>query len=283
MPTDLAIIRNALPTLEAELRQAYEALSELEELEDQERHGTSDQDGPSTKESIRWTKSRMASRAERLFRLILNVLEASGLPGTREKLQGEWAALVTDISEIEWMEELGVLNSPALTLLQDSLYGLKAIAGTSLSAPEEDALRRVETVLKSLPYIMAKRGKKINSEADVQEVLDESMNLMFEGKYESRPEVGGLVKGFTADGGVREQGIIIELKFARSAEDLKRCIEELAADIAGYRGSRDWKYFYAVLIMTEPLITEVKFEAELIRMDAKNWKGFALHLGRSGT
>ncbi|SRR6266851_8570453 len=280
---DLTILRNALPTLEVELRDAYEDLSGLESNLRSEHEVHYDEEDAAYAEIAKiekeWFSKHMAARAERLARVLATVLEAANLDDSRRSLLEALAGL--SFGQTEWLVQMEALHSPALSLLRDAVDSLKAIAGTGLTQAEEDAIRRTEEFFASIPHIIDKQGKVINSEADLQTLVDQAMELLFSGEYQSKPEIGGLIKGFRADGGVRKHGIALELKFARSAEDVKRCIEEFAADIAGYRGSKDWKHFYAVLLMSGPFITPSKFQAELNRMEAKEWKGFALHLGQS--
>lgn len=64
----------------------------------------------------------------------------------------------------------------------------------------------------------------------------------------------------------------MEYKFVDSAEEAKTVIGGVFEDIQGYAGSEDWKFFYAVIYMTDNYLTidQVHAEFELSQVP-HNW------------
>jgi hypothetical protein len=281
VPTDTTIIANALPGLERDLRHVREDLGVLEQKEWRERLDQDAELDPGANEgddSKEWIAGRLAARLEDLARFIGVVLEAAGLSKTHERFLAEWKKVEGSLTETKWYFEVDSLDSPAFSLVHAYVQILKELSGGGLRKADESTIARIEGLLQSIPYLVSRRGLTINKEEDLQKVLDEEMALLFVGKYERKPAVGGIVKSFTADGGVRSEGALIELKYARDDDDVKRCIEELAADVSGYRGSADWRYCCVGLFTRGPLLPQTRLRAELERLGASDWRGYSLTL-----
>ncbi|MFZ5446555.1 MAG: hypothetical protein ACOZQL_41590 [Myxococcota bacterium] len=286
MPIDLNVLKNALPSLERDLRHVREDLGELANREWQSLNGGNDEaeegDGEGD-DSTDWIGQRMESRLVSLARFLCVVLDAIDLPSVKQRFVDEWRLHEGNLKETKWYFEVDVLHSAPVELVDDYVEILRGLSGTGLTRTEQASLSRVEGILQSLPYLIARRGVQIAKEEDIQVIFDEAMSLAFPEGYERKPPVGGILKTFIADGGVRSEGILVELKFARDAKDFRRCIDELAADISGYRGSADWRNLYIAIVMDGPFVPPLQLQAELARMGAENWRGYALHLASPGT
>jgi hypothetical protein len=270
-----AVIKNAIATLTTDVREAQEDLNVLERHEFSRRNDQEDESGDAEWHDEQWTEQRFGWRIERLFHRLRLLLEAAELPNALADLKTAWAGWESVPSKTTWLQEVDALQSDPLSYAQTVVETLASLSGSD--SENSVRLQAVEGHLRSLPHLVSSQKKAVTKEEDIQVVMDHYFGLFFPEDYVRKPGVPGLLKQFEADGGVRSLSCLIELKHLRTADDLKRCIEEIAADTAGYRGSKDWSQFLAVFYMDQPFVQEEKIQGDLRRMGATNWKVIAVH------
>ena len=73
------------------------------------------------------------------------------------------------------------------------------------------------------------------------------------------------------DCGIASVGAAIEFKFVRNKEEVAVAFSGIAEDTAGYKGSKDWTRFYAVIYQAQPFMLESQLRSDLKRIGAATW------------
>lgn len=93
-------------------------------------------------------------------------------------------------------------------------------------------------------------------------------------EYKKSIQIGGIIRDFKPDCGIRNLKAAIEFKYAAKEEEVARAIGGIFEDVSGYSGSRDWNRFYTVIYQTEPFESEDRVRTELTRAGAITWNLF---------
>ena len=186
---DISILKNALPKLQEQLAKIEQDLSELERNAFEGHHEHAD-DGPAYDDTDVITR-RMAFRLESLYRQACMILEAAGLAATRAQVVEALARFSKRLDVITRINDLDVLDSEPLAWMRVLLEGLIAISGQGPSAEEVATVKQLESILRSLPHLVAKRNKKIEREEDIQAVMDDYLSAVFSGDSEASPHNEG--------------------------------------------------------------------------------------------
>ena len=63
-------------------------------------------------------------------------------------------------------------------------------------------------------------------------------------------------------------GAAIEFKIAHNQDQMAIAFSGVAGDTAGYKGSKDWTRFYAVIYQAQPFMLESQLRSDLKRIGA---------------
>jgi len=95
--------------------------------------------------------------------------------------------------------------------------------------------------------------------------------------FRKDPRIGGTIKNFTPDCGIASVGAAIEFKIAHTK---RRAIENFTGvveDTGGYKGSKDWTRFYAVMYQAKPFILKSHLQSDMKRIGAATWKAILVN------
>ena len=251
--------------MEAKVSQAWDAASNMESA-----LMSSDEDGAEYYEDL------LRYKLDGLLIDISFVLELLGLQsllsqfkeeiqGYKEKNKGKLHNLAPGV--------FGDLTYPAIGLINRYIT---AISLTADVPDDEDSIEKqrshLERILVSTPKIIHDREIKPQSEADVRKAVYDILIHIFPDTVREVP-IAKVSKTYKPDIGIKSLKTAVEYKFADSKEEVKRCIGGVYEDIKGYEGSEDWKFFYAVIYMTDAFFTQAQINEEFKMSGVEhNWK-----------
>jgi REase_DpnII-MboI len=262
---NITVMKNAIGALDKLLSFAREKLSQIETDVFYRDHSTND--GPvdeSSKEALEWS-------LERLHDVLLVVLEAAAMPEARASLIKAWSEFTSaGLSDTKINGEFDMCESPPLTFLERMIEGLRMTVINEISSEEAWTLSRLEDMLRGTATLV--RGRQIipMNEHDVQLVMHDYLRACFT-DFRPKPTIGGALKNFKPDCGIGNVNAAIEFKFVRTQQDAAIAISGIAEDTAGYKGSKDWTRFYAVIYQAEPFRMESHYQKDLKRIGAATW------------
>lgn len=146
---------------------------------------------------------------------------------------------------------------------------------------EEDRYRRLsgiqylENILDATASIISKGKKKPRTEAQVYNAVKDILAPIFPTSISPKSNFLKSAKEYKPDILIPELNVAVEYKYADSEEKLKSTIEQIAVDVRGYTGDKDYNLFYAVFYVTEDFWGERKFKE--FWKDLKfpgNWQAF---------
>lgn len=120
-------------------------------------------------------------------------------------------------------------------------------------------IQYLETVLKNTASIISKIKKEINSEAEVYGAVRNTLEAIFPSSKSPKSNFIKTAKEYKPDILIPEIFAAVEYKYAKDEAKLKATIEQIAADVKGYTGDRDYSIFYAVFYVTEDFWGTEKF------------------------
>jgi hypothetical protein len=89
--------------------------------------------------------------------------------------------------------------------------------------------------------------------------------------FTTKIKLSGNIKGFEPDCGFRSIGAAVEFKFVRSEADVAQAFSGIAEDTAGYKGSKDWTDFFAVIYQADASMFVNDLEEDMRRIGAATW------------
>lgn len=260
---NIAVVQNALGTLEKLLDQAKGALTQIE-AEAHDHYENTVYDNP---------ESAMESYLEQLQQTLLVVLETAEMPETRASLVTAWAAFKKErdgLTKIVCDDFDYTVRSLPLTYAERVIQGLRISVGKELWCEEGWILNRLETILRDTAALVRRRGISPSNELDVQAVMHDYLRVGFPG-FVPNPPIRGALKTFKPDCGIRSVSAAIEFKIVHTEEDVAVAFSGIAEDAAGYQGSKDWTRFYAVFYQAQPFILASEICDDMKRIRAKFW------------
>jgi hypothetical protein len=268
---DTAVIKNAIGTLDKLLGKAKDTLFDIE------RHvfGVSAYgEGPSYEDP----RGALKGFLEELHDVLLVVLEAANMPETRSTLVEAWR----DFSKGDALEntndyhEYDSSESPALTFLERLIDGLRISVSNEIPSEDASTLNRLEAMLDDTAALVHRRNPHPANEADIQRIMHDYLSACFH-DFVKNPQIGGTLKNFIPDCGIKSVGAAIEFKFVRDKDEVAKAFSGIAEDSAGYKGSKDWTRFYAVIYQAEPFALKSEFRSDLKRIGATTWKVYLVN------
>ena len=108
-------------------------------------------------------------------------------------------------------------------------------------------------------------------EGDVQKIMHDYLSASFP-DFRVNPPIGGNLKNFKPDCGIASVGAAIEFKIVHTKEQVSKAFSGIAEDSAGYKGSKDWTRFYAVIYQAQPFASRSQFRSDMKRIGATAWR-----------
>jgi hypothetical protein len=262
---NIAVVEHALGELDRILSAAKSALRQVEAETFNLR---SDEDGGYEEPLF-----ALESHLEHLHDLLMVVLEAAEMPETRASLIEAWSEFTAqkhalrktiDNSQFESSE------SPALTFLQRMVQGLRISVAGETSSEEAWTLNRLEDMLWDAPRLVHGRKQRPKNEKELQKIMHDYLHAAFP-DFTSKPQIGGALKNFKPDCGIASVGAAIEFKIVHNKDQVAVAFSGIAEDSAGYKGSKDWTRFYAVLYQAQPFMSRSNIRSDMKRIGATTW------------
>jgi len=211
---------------------------------------------------------------EQLHDVLLVVLDAAGMPETRESLVKAWDGFTSSPKRLlhtDNDDRFASSSSPALTFLERLIDGIRMSASAELSSEEAWTLNTLESMLEDTATLVRGRGVRPGKEGDVQKVMHDYISATFP-DFRLNPPIGGSIKTFKPDCGVASVGAAVEFKIVFKKEEVAKAFSGIAEDSAGYKGSKDWTRFYAVIYQAQPFASKSRFRSDMKRIGATTWK-----------
>ena len=266
------IIRAALVDLERELEHARGAKSQIENIAT-----NTPTDGGVFEEP----ELALASILTDLYETLLVVLEAAGLPETRDRLLEKWGNL--NVDKTTYDPQYDYAKNKAYEYLSTLIESLRSIVADAQSPADSYEIAQLETILRRTPVLLRRRGCVPQRELDIQKVMQDYLEAFFT-EYRRSVRIPGVLRDFDPDGGVRNLRAAIEFKYAATKQEVARALGGIFEDVSGYSGSRDWTRFYTVIYQTEAFESEDRVRSELTRAGAFTWKAILVTgAGQRGT
>lgn len=133
-------------------------------------------------------------------------------------------------------------------------------------------IQYLETVLRNTASIVSKQDHNISSETQVYNAVKNTLEAIFPSSKSPKSNFIKTAKEYKPDILIPELYVAIEYKYAKDQNKLKTTIEQIAADVKGYTGDKDYTIFYAVFYVTTDFWGIDKFMAVWKEQKfPKNW------------
>jgi hypothetical protein len=266
---EIAVVKNAIGSLDELLSQAEQALWDVQ----REVFGIPGDGG------YAYPREAMKGLLEELYDVLLVVLDAADMRETRALLINKWRVFVHDKGLGHTNDYRGLQNcdSPALTLLERLIKGLRIAVGKAIPIEEEWTLRKLEELLRYASALICKGQGPPADEDEFQKIMHDYLHACFHDDFKRKPSIGAILKDFQPDCGIASVGAAIEFKFIRTKEKASAAAIGIVEDANGYKGSKDWTRFYAVIYQAEPFISENDLQNELKRSEGTAWTAIVVN------
>lgn len=268
---NIQVIRNALGSLDQLLSEVRAALWQVEgDIFGGYRpgHGT-----------FEYPDRTMEAYLQELYDVLLVVLEAAEMAETRASLVKAWVGFASAKNGLRYTDndgEFQASESPALTFLDRLTGGLRMAVGDGISSEEAWTLNRLEAMLRDTAALVHRRQRPPADEQDLQKIMHDYLSAAFP-DFRQDPKIGGTLKNFKPDCGIASVGAAIEFKIVHTKEQVAVAFSGVTEDSSGYKGSKDWTRYYAVVYQAQPFALESHFQSDMKRIGAVTWKAFVVN------
>lgn len=270
---DSAVVKNSAGSLNKLLSQAKGALWEVErEVYGDPGYGD-DQGG------YEYPRFALAGYLEELHDILLVVLEAAQMPAARNSLAEAWSGFTSakdGLGHTDDDDENQSCHSPALTFVDRLIKALRMTVTQEISTEEAWTLAKLEAMLEDTPGLVHRRGKPLTNEGDLQAIMHDYLSACFP-DFRFNPPIGGAIKNFKPDCGIASVGAAIEFKIAHTKQQAIVSFTGVVEDTGGYKGSKDWTRFYAVMYQAKPFILKSHLQSDMKRIGAATWKAILVN------
>ena len=136
-------------------------------------------------------------------------------------------------------------------------------------------IQYLERVLNNTATIISKSGTQPTSEPEVYKAVKNVLEAIFPTSKSPKSNFIKTAKEYKPDILIPELNAAVEYKYAATAEKLKATVEQIAVDVKGYTGDREYNVFYAVFYVAEDFWGEDKFKQVWKDQNfPKNWMYF---------
>jgi hypothetical protein len=264
VPMDKQVVSNALGGVDAILSKAKRALRELI----YEQFGGDDDLG-----SYESPVDAMLYHFDQLYDHLLIVLEAAQMPEARADLIAKWSEFKNQkggLRHTDRFNDFDHLTSPVLEYLDTLVSGLRMTVTNQMTSEEAWTLARLEALLEDGSVLVHRRKKAPRNEKQFQEIMEDYLRACFS-DFDSSPKIPGTIKNFKPDCGIISIQAAIEFKLAHTEEGAKTAFGGVIEDTAGYKGSREWTRFYAVIYQAHPFLPKSHMKSDMKRVGALTW------------
>jgi hypothetical protein len=261
---DKEVVRNAVGGLETLLSRAKRALREAEF----EKFGGGDDLG-----SYESPLDALKYELEGLYSRLLVILEASQLSETRSSLIENWNRLKKLRDGLRHTKQFGDfdhLDSPTLEYFERLISALRMSVSKEMTDEQAWTLNRLKEMLDDTSNLVHGRPSPPRDEGELEAIMHDYLSACFPG-FVAKPKIGGSIKSFIPDCGIRTIGTAIEFKFVRTKQEAVNAFSGIVEDIAGYKGSRDWTRFFGVVYQAEPFLSKSHWKSDMERIGAVTW------------
>jgi hypothetical protein len=270
---DSTVVRNAVGALDKLLSQTKSALWEVE------REVYGDPGYGDVQGGYACPRFAMAGHLEELHDILLVVLEAAQMPEAWGSLVKAWRGFMSGkdgLRHTDDNDEFQNCESPALTFLDRQIHGLRMTVREEILSEEAWTLAKLEAMLEDTPALVHRRDKPPANEGDLQEIMHDYLSACFP-DFRFNPPIGGTIKNFKPDCGIFDVGAAIEFKIAHSKQQAIVSFTGVVEDTGGYKGSKDWTRFYAVMYQAKPFILKSHLQSDMKRIGAATWKAILVN------
>lgn len=268
-----AVVRSAVGGLETLMRPAKSALWQVER-EVFGDPGYGDNEG-----LYEYPRFAMEGYLGELYDCLLVVLEAAAMSQARADLIKAWERFLKDKDGLRHTvddPEFQNSHSPALTYVERLLKSLRMTVSNEISNEQSWTLARLEAMLEDAPGLVHRRGKELSNEMDLQKIMHDYLSVCFP-DFRKNPPIGGTLKNFVPDCGIASVGAAIEFKLAHTKQQAIVSFNGVVEDVGGYKGSKDWTRFYAVMYQAKPFILKSHLQSDMKRIKAATWKAILVN------
>ena len=201
------------------------------------------------------------------------VLEAAEMPEARRAMLKAWAVFKAGkdgLAKTVTEHGYGSLRSPAVTYAERLISALRMTVSREVSSEDIWVRRQLVRMLRDTAAIVRRDGRIPSNEIELQQVMHRYLRPAFSG-FTAKIDISGSIKNFKPDCGVRPIGAAVEFKFVKSEAEVAQAFSGIAEDTAGYKGSKDWTDFYAVIYQADAFMLANDLEDDMRRIGAATW------------
>jgi hypothetical protein len=261
---DKDVVKNAIGGIDAILSKAKRALLEVT----YERFGGGDDLG-----GYESPVDAMVYHFGQLYDHLLVVLEAADMPQARVNLTAKWAEFKKQKDGLRHTDQFGEfdhLTSPVIEYLDHLVSALRMTVTDHLTSEEAWTLQRLEDLLEDGSALVHRRKKAPANEKQFQEIMEDYLKACF-ADFDPSPKIPGTIKNFKPDCGIISVQAAIEFKLVHTEEEAKVAFSGVIEDTAGYKGSREWTRFYAVIYQKHPFLPKSHMKHDMKRVGTLTW------------
>jgi hypothetical protein len=145
------------------------------------------------------------------------------------------------------------------------------VDGDTREVERAESINLLERMLIDSAFHVEERGGSATNEADVRRFVFEALRHVFPDIRAEAP-ISQISQKFIVDFAIPSLSVGIEYKFVDSLQEAKGALQGLYADMHGYQGGENQK-FYAVIYCTRPTLTAAQIESEFRDVQApESWK-----------
>ena len=268
---DSLVVRNAVGGLDKLVSQARRALWEIGR--DTFVGGEYDNQG-----SYADPEAALGGILEEVHGILLIVLEAAQMPQARASLVKTWPTFTSGkgLRHTEIDEEYGTCTSAPFTFIERFVSALRMTVSAQITSEQAWTLARLEAMLWDTPGLVHRQNRPPGDEIDLQTIMHDYLSACFP-DFRKNPQIGGTIKNFIPDCGIASVGAAIEFKIAHTKDKAVQAFTGVVEDVGGYKGSKDWTRFYAVMFQAKPFILRSHLDADLKRIGASTWKAILVN------
>lgn len=270
---DSLVVKNAIGGLEKLLSQARRALWEIT----RDRFvGGGDYDDQG---SYADPRAALSGTLEELHDVLLVILEAAQMPDVRSNMGQTWPKFISAAGSLSHTDEhpdYDACSSPAFTFLERIVNALRMTVSEQITSEEAWIIARLEAMLEDTPGLVHRKGNFPARETDLQEIMHDYLSACFP-DFRKNPHIGGSIKNFIPDCGIASVGAAIEFKIAHTKQEAITGFNGIVEDVGGYKGSKDWTRFYAVMYQAQPFIRKSELQSDMKRIKAATWKAILVN------
>jgi hypothetical protein len=269
---DSLVVKNAIGGLDKLLSQARRALWEVGR---ETFVGNDDYEGSGFADP----HAALAGTLEELHDILLVILEAAQMPEAKAALVGAWPKFTSaedGLSRTDIDHEFGYCSSPAFTFVERLIEALRMTVSKQITSEQGWTLARLEAMLNDTDGLVHRRGKPPADELELQAIMHDYLSASFP-DFRKDPHIGGSIKNFKPDCGIASVGAAIEFKIAHTKPQAVEGFTGVVEDTGGYRGSKDWTRFYAVMYQAKPFILRSHLQTDMKRIGAATWKAILIN------